>query len=853
MSRKACWLGVALGALGVCWGAEVAFSGSGRYLDAAAWPGGRVPGADDAVTVAPGAKLTYAGTGGVNALAQLTLGAEGEALRAAELAVSGGTLDIGGDFVMAGAGLLQLGAAGRVNASRVVRQAGGLVTCNGGTFGVSGSGRSLTGYFDNVGPIELGAAGLTFDTGDNTVWAGDLPLAGTLATTVTKAGSGTLGLSRLPSVETFAVTAGTVSAGGSRPESAKNLRHRWSFNASLDDSVGGSPAQLFKSRGPMPQMDSPAPTRSTSVVPWTADERAVALGGGAGTDMLGLGDNILPRTGPVTIELWTTLAQRTAKACAFAFGSCTSDGLVFSFTQDEAASEEGALALLGTADGSAMGASVFEEGTAYYLACVIMPTAEGGSIVSVYVRDAQTGARVGVTSLKTDWNVAALEQSGAWLGWSWADDDVAAATFDEVRIWGAALTESDIDRHVRLGPDILPGDGTSVSDNVFPENPSFALRLKNFLAHRWSFNGSWEDSVGGQTAKPAGSATLSANGRQADVGSAAGGNTEYIDLGSDILPKTGPVTIELWSTLNSYRQAWEKAFVIGGGTEDAILFTYTSEKRDGPSSFNINGNGAHSGNAQGTGLYDLGVEYYLCVSLVPRANGGTDAVARLWDTRTQQPVGVVRYSSTWTPGKLTQTYARLNDSIFWNDPNPNASYNEFRIWNAGLSEAQQRVNVQLGPDALPSLVEAQAEAVTPRVTLAAGTTLDLVGETVAVKGLAGVGTVRNGTLEVQGTLAPGGDGTVGTLTLAADTKVVGTIRLDVGDTIVCEGAIDLTQARIEIADKSNLKGLYEFLAAPAGGIKGPVKGDNLAGTGKSLTVKAESAYIVAAPIALFFR
>lgn len=853
MRRKIDWLCVViLGVLGVCRGAEVAFSGSGSYLDAAAWPGGRVPGADDAVTVAPGAKLTYAGTGGVNALAQLTLGEKGEALRAAELAVSGGTLDVAGDLVMAGAGLLQLGASGRVNASRVVRQAGGLVTCNGGTFGVSGSGRSLTGYFDNVGPIELGAAGLTFDTGGNAVWAGELPLAGTQTATVTKAGSGTLGLSRLPSVEAFAVADGTVCAGGSRPETAKNLRHRWSFNASLDDSVGGSPAQLFKSRGPMPQMDSPAPARSTSVVPWTADERAVALGGGAGTDMLGLGDNVLPRTGPVTVELWTTLARRTEKACAFAFGSCMSDGLVFSFTQDEAGSDEGALALLGTSDGSATGAGFFEEGVAYYLACVVMPTAEGGSIVSVYAREARTGARVGATSFRTDWTVTALEQSGAWLGWSWADDDVAAATFDEVRIWNAALTESDIDRHVRLGPDLLPGDGTSVSDNVFPENPSFALRLQNFLAHRWSFNGSWEDSVGGQTAKPAGSAALSANGRQADVGRAAGGHTDYIDLGANILPQTGPVTIELWSTLYD-RQAWEKAFVIGGSKDDVILFTYTTEKADGPSSFNIDGNGAHSGNAQGTGLYDLGVEYYLCVSLVPRAIGGTDAVARLWDTRTQQPVGVVRYSSTWTPARLKQAFARLNDSIFWNDPNPSASYNEFRIWNAGLSEDQQRVNVQLGPDALPALVEAQAEAVTPRVTLAAGTTLDLVGETVAVKGLAGAGSVRNGTLVVQGMLAPGGDGTVGTLTLAADAKVAGTIRLDVGDTIVCEGAIDLTQARIEIADTSKLKGLYEFLTAPAGGIKGPVKGDNLAGTGKSLTVKAESAYIVAAPIALFFR
>jgi autotransporter-associated beta strand protein len=105
------------------------------------------------------------------------------------------------------------------------------------------------------------------------------------------------------------------------------------------------------------------------------------------------------------------------------------------------------------------------------------------------------------------------------------------------------------------------------------------------------------------------------------------------------------------------------------------------------------------------------------------------------------------------------------------------------------------------------------------VEIAAGAILDLAGITQTLASLSGSGTVSNGTLAVTGDITPGGDGTVGTLTVA-DGNVLGpgTLRIDVTtggdcDRLIVKGDIDLSNLSLVVANPNALvrNKTYTFL------------------------------------------
>ena len=53
--------------------------------------------------------------------------------------------------------------------------------------------------------------------------------------------------------------------------------------------------------------------------------------------------------------------------------------------------------------------------------------------------------------------------------------------------------------------------------------------------------------------------------------------------------------------------------------------------------------------------------------------------------------------------------------------------------------------------------------------------------------------------------------------------MTGTLRLDVGDLVVCEGGLDLSKIDVEVANPSQLRGPFVFATSAAGGITGPVR------------------------------
>ena len=77
------------------------------------------------------------------------------------------------------------------------------------------------------------------------------------------------------------------------------------------------------------------------------------------------------------------------------------------------------------------------------------------------------------------------------------------------------------------------------------------------------------------------------------------------------------------------------------------------------------------------------------------------------------------------------------------------------------------------------------------ISIAEGAVLDLDGNSQTLAGLSGSGMVSNGTLTVTGTLAPGGEATVGDLTLACDLTLTGTLLVDIGAAGASDGLIAL--------------------------------------------------------------
>lgn len=98
---------------------------------------------------------------------------------------------------------------------------------------------------------------------------------------------------------------------------------------------------------------------------------------------------------------------------------------------------------------------------------------------------------------------------------------------------------------------------------------------------------------------------------------------------------------------------------------------------------------------------------------------------------------------------------------------------------------------------------------TAAVNLASGSVLDLDTYNQTFASLSGSGIVSNGTLNVSGLIMPGGDGTIGTLTIANSALASGTLHMDVAsdgtsDLLAVVGSVDLSQLSLEIANPASL-------------------------------------------------
>ena len=256
--------------------------------------------------------------------------------------------------------------------------------------------------------------------------------------------------------------------------------------------------------------------------------------------------------------------------------------------------------------------------------------------------------------------------------------------------------------------------------NAFPPTLPEGVTANEHLLHRWSFNGNLNDTgtVGGKNATLQGTdqANMTYINDNTEINLTDGGtgnNRSWISLGDNIIPAAlgdTPFTIELWTTLRS-RDTWRPCFGFGvdgcNGGQPGLHFAYHSGSRPifKPTT------AAASGGWQGENNYDvastafpLNEKCHVAFTVTPVGKGnsyvsvfihkadGTLVGSGTW------PIG------SWTTSKIVQSAFMLGRS-FWGDANPQASFDEVRVWKTALTKVQIEENIALGPDVLPEVLQ----------------------------------------------------------------------------------------------------------------------------------------------------
>lgn len=248
------------------------------------------------------------------------------------------------------------------------------------------------------------------------------------------------------------------------------------------------------------------------------------------------------------------------------------------------------------------------------------------------------------------------------------------------------------------------------------------------LKHRWSFNNSLDDSVGGSHATivdpdvdvdPAtpGGATLGAQGITLEGGAKA--TSSYVSLGTNLLSSLAkdrpvPITIELWATQNAI-QNWSRIFDIGTDqgaattappTNGTLMMSWTNGTNINNDQVLLSGVGASNNTNY---PYVLNNKFHIVMTIVPAMHDGSTLLrgsrvtwysAPAPTAEQPHPIGVSRGSFTTTAdlSQLLDAVAYLGRSMYSGDNTASATYDEMRIWLGALTETERKLFHLIGPD-----------------------------------------------------------------------------------------------------------------------------------------------------------
>lgn len=246
------------------------------------------------------------------------------------------------------------------------------------------------------------------------------------------------------------------------------LRHRWSFNGNLTDSVGGVTAQVI-------DPDGNAAVGGTS----TLSATNLLLGGGARdtSAYAQLGTNLLQglKT-PVTLEFWATQESVQNWSRIFDFGSSTTEYLFMAWTQGTGAATDKVEWVDGETKGAVNTNQPYTASTEFHIVMTIEPGAGANSstLVSWYSRDSNNSDLGNLRgSFSTTNQLETFNDAINYLGRSQWPDNTANARYNEVRIWNGALTPEEREFLHDAGAEVInanDSDGDGLLDEWEVEN-----------------------------------------------------------------------------------------------------------------------------------------------------------------------------------------------------------------------------------------------------------------------------------------------------------------------------------------------------------------------------------------------
>ena len=625
------------------------------------------------------------------------------------------------------------------------------------------------------------------------------------------------------------------------------LVHRWSFNGNLNDSVGGQTA-----------------TWKNASFSDCGNGQAVTLSGGASTNSyVDLGVNVLPTgNAGATIELWARNDAYVGSARMFDFGNAinhsamlcwTANGLNTDYAIIRYAPQKQVLTQHELAP--------YTYGKMFHIAATYSPNGDGTWTMRAYKQDVATGATLKVTTFKAQsgWSLANLVQTHCYLGQGFDSAGSAKATYDEVRIWNGVLTEAQLSANAVAGPDAIDGgeikantssiaglvsmrvgaSGATIDTNgkdVSMHTP--VSSLAEGLVHRWSFHDDLSDSVGGETATASGYDFVDMGTGRGIKLTGGAKNVSCVDLGAWVVPTNGVgATIELWARNDTITDS-ERMFDIGDSSTNSIMMCWTSSANVNTDLLLVrNGRGSNGKIIQALtqselAPYVVGTEYHIAATCSLNSDGSwtVRGYKQNLSTGITEKKSVLIPPSGWTLSRVIQEHAYLGrsfDSAF----DSAASYNEVRIYNRALSEAELMASAAAGPDADLSacaLVKTGLGTLTlcgtnslacplrvatgavrtaigaalstnSVVELYGGTLLDLGGCSAVAGGLTGGGAVvSNGTLSVTGAICPTGE------IVLDETDVSGTLEVTSGSGLLrrVNGVMDLSGIDLDVKSVS---------------------------------------------------
>ena len=228
------------------------------------------------------------------------------------------------------------------------------------------------------------------------------------------------------------------------------------------------------------------------------------------------------------------------------------------------------------------------------------------------------------------------------------------------------------------------------------------------LAHRWSFNGDWTDSVGGSDAVKCGKyVSLYGNKVHMGYGGCSWG-TGHVDLGTNMLDTT-EATIEIWARHDGV-QTWSRIFDYGA---DNTHYFYVGWSRGATLAservefYNYPANPAtiYQDNTMGSNPfgYEIGRDYHVAVMFRRQGDGSTSIRWQRRDAATGNLLGTGTMTATNGIHTFVNPVLYLGHSQYTSDKDALAAYDEVRLWRGVLTDAQLAASAVAGPDATISM------------------------------------------------------------------------------------------------------------------------------------------------------